>query len=148
MFLFRYPLVSPAAALVQRFGYRAEQFHIGMAIIVLVKCPSFECARTELHEFFFSRCLGNAYAVLLSDCMMYYFLMVIILVRKVTAGKAEPRPIYKGLTGRPGAGNGRHKTRYIPLSPCPLRLRWQTATQGRTATPAKGFYKCFSVSSL
>jgi len=74
--------------------------------------------------------------------------MVIILVRKATAGKAEPRPADKGLTGRPGTGNGRHTKRYIPLSPCPLRLRWRAATQGRTATPAKGFYKCFSVSSL
>ena len=33
--LLRYPLVTPAAALVQRFGYRAEKFHIGMAVVIL-----------------------------------------------------------------------------------------------------------------
>ena len=61
--LLRYPLVTPAAALVQRWGYRAEQCHIGVAVIVLVKCPSLECSQTEFHELFFSRCLGDAHPV-------------------------------------------------------------------------------------
>ena len=61
---------------------------------------------------------------LLSDCMMFYFFMVIISARKATTGKAEPRPAHKGLKGRHGAGNRRHEIRYMPLSPCLLRLRW------------------------
>lgn len=37
----------------------------------------------------------------------------------------------------------------IETLPVPKRLKvGETAMQGRAATPAKGFYKCFSVSSL
>ena len=57
-----YP-VTPAAALCQRFGYRAEKSHIGMAVIVLVKCLSLKCAQTAFDKLFLSRCLGNAYPV-------------------------------------------------------------------------------------
>ena len=71
--------------------------------------------------------------------------MVIISVRKATTGKAEPRLAHKRLKGRHGAGYRRHEIRYTPLSPCLLRLRWRTAMQGRTATPAKGFYKCLHI---
>lgn len=61
--LLRYPLVTPAAALVQRFGYRAEKFHIGMAVVVLVKYPSLECDRTVFYKLFLFRCLGDAHPV-------------------------------------------------------------------------------------
>jgi len=57
--------------------------------------------------------------------------MVIISVRKATAGKAEPRPADKGLTGRPGTGHGRHKkTRYTVIAvPAPATLANRHARQ-------------------
>lgn len=71
--LFRYPPVTPAAALVQRFGYRAEKFAVRVAVVILVIDLSPESPQTAFHELFFSRCPGDAHPVLLSDCMMSYF---------------------------------------------------------------------------
>ena len=63
MFLFRYPLVTPAAALVQRFIHCGKQFPVRVAVVVLVKYPSLECDRTVFYKHFLSRCLGDAHPV-------------------------------------------------------------------------------------
>ena len=63
MFLFRYPLVTPAAALVQRFSHYKKQFPVRVAVVVLVKYPSLECDRTVFYKLFLSWCLGDAHPV-------------------------------------------------------------------------------------
>ena len=73
-FFFRYPFVTPAAALVQRFGYRAEKFAVRVAVVILIINLSLKPQNGIFTNFSSPGVWVMLTPFLLSDCMMSYFL--------------------------------------------------------------------------